>query len=102
MAVVVTSKIPGGTAEQAKRWFDMGIEDRLREQPGLILHAAGPGDGGWQIVSVWETEKDFQRYFDQHVKPNLPPGPDAGQSQTHEVTSLVVGQRAAALSAARA
>jgi hypothetical protein len=41
---------------------------------GFVSHAAGPGpDGGWRVVEVWETEEDGRNWFDENVKPNLPP-----------------------------
>ena len=47
---------------------------RLRRQPGLLVHADGPGDRGWRVVSIWESEGDFQRFFEAVIQPNLPPG----------------------------
>ena len=38
-----------------------------------------PG-GGWQILSVWESESDLQRYFESAVKPYLPPEAPMAQS----------------------
>lgn len=30
--------------------------------PGLVAHVAGPVDGGFRIVSVWETQDDADRF----------------------------------------
>jgi heme-degrading monooxygenase HmoA len=47
----------------------------MRASKGFIAHAGGPGPtGGWRVVEVWESEEDGQNWFDENVKPNLPPG----------------------------
>ena len=30
--------------------------------PGLLAHLAGPCDGGWRIIQVWESADDYLRY----------------------------------------
>jgi hypothetical protein len=47
----------------------------MRASKGFISHAGGPHpDGGWRVIEVWESEEDGQVWFDENVKPNLPPG----------------------------
>jgi hypothetical protein len=42
--------------------------------PGFIAHAGGPNPGGgWRVVEMWESEAEAQKWFDDNVKPNLPP-----------------------------
>jgi hypothetical protein len=49
----------------------------MRAADGFISHAAGPNPGGgWRVVEIWESEADGQKWFDEHVKPNLPPDID--------------------------
>jgi len=45
----------------------------LKTAKGFKGHFAGPVSGGWQIVEVWDTEEDEQRWFDESVRPELPP-----------------------------
>jgi heme-degrading monooxygenase HmoA len=46
----------------------------MRASKGFISHAGGPSPtGGWRVVEVWESEEDGQAWFDESVKPNLPP-----------------------------
>jgi len=41
---------------------------------GFIAHSGGPHpDGGWRVVEMWESEADGDAWFDENVKPNLPP-----------------------------
>jgi hypothetical protein len=47
----------------------------MRAHKGFLSHAGGPSpDGGWRIVEVWESEEDGEKWFNESVKPNLPPG----------------------------
>lgn len=47
----------------------------IREAKGFICHAGGPDPaGGWRVVEIWESEEDGQNWFDQNIKPSLPPG----------------------------
>lgn len=47
----------------------------MRASKGFVSHAGGPSpDGGWRVVEIWESEEDGEKWFDDNVKPNLPPG----------------------------
>ncbi len=59
------------TASQAT-WDDyqrvsQEVGDEIPE--GLILHVAGPYDGHWRSVSVWESELAYTRFRDERVVP---------------------------------
>jgi hypothetical protein len=43
-----------------------GINVTSNHPPGLILHAAGEGDGSWHIVEVWDSE-EYARQFDAEI-----------------------------------
>ena len=46
----------------------------MKSSKGFIAHAGGPNPGGgWRIVELWESEEDGQSWFDENVKPVLPP-----------------------------
>jgi heme-degrading monooxygenase HmoA len=46
----------------------------IKASKGFISHAGGPNPaGGWRVVEVWESEEDGKNWFDENVKPNLPP-----------------------------
>jgi hypothetical protein len=32
--------------------------------PGLLVHAAGQGDGGFRVIDVWESEEACRRFGD--------------------------------------
>jgi hypothetical protein len=56
----------------------------LRSARGLLSHAGGPSPaGGTRIIEMWESKADQQKFFDENLKPNLPPGlvPDLTYSE---------------------
>jgi hypothetical protein len=47
----------------------------LRSAKGFMSHAGGPSPaGGMRLVEIWESEADSQKFFNENLKPNLPPG----------------------------
>jgi hypothetical protein len=58
----------------------------LRSSKGFVSHAGGPSPaGGTRIVEIWESKSDSQTFFDENLKPNLPPGvvPDLTYYELH-------------------
>jgi quinol monooxygenase YgiN len=35
---------------------------------GLISHMAGPTPQGWGVVDVWESQADFDRFLETHLR----------------------------------
>jgi hypothetical protein len=57
------------------------LTPQLQAAKGFICHAGGPNpDGGWRVVEIWESEEDGRNWFDNNVKPNLPPGVEPEQT----------------------
>lgn len=74
MPVLMIGEVPDMTEE-----IYAGMIPRLmplmRGSKGFISHTGGPSpSGGWRVVEVWESEEDGVNWFDNNVKPNLPPG----------------------------
>lgn len=47
----------------------------LRSAKGFMSHAGGPSPaGGMRIIEIWESKADQQKFFNENLKPNLPPG----------------------------
>jgi hypothetical protein len=47
----------------------------LHSANGFMYHAGGPSPaGGIRMVEVWESEADSRKFFNENLKPNLPPG----------------------------
>jgi hypothetical protein len=63
MAVCLVIDIPGGTQEQ----YD-AVMEQLRESGGALgegqtSHVAGPTDGGFMVIDVWNSRDDFDRFM---------------------------------------
>jgi hypothetical protein len=63
---------------------------------GLIVHSAGPGQGGWYVYDIWESKEAFQRFMDEKLMPaanevmgDVQPPPEAAP-QFFEIEVLVV------------
>lgn len=62
----------------------------LRSANGFMSHAGGPSPaGGTRIIEIWESEADSQKFLDEILKPNLPPGvvPDGKCYELHAAFS---------------
>jgi len=70
MAVVVIATNPGGTAEQ-----DEAMAERLglgaNPPEGATVRLAGPVEGGWRIISVWESREAFDTFRRERLEPAL-------------------------------
>jgi hypothetical protein len=58
----------------------------LRSANGFMSHAGGPSPaGGMRMIEIWESETDSQKFFNENLKPNLPPGvvPDLTYYELH-------------------
>jgi hypothetical protein len=70
MAVVVVNEMQGG---------DQGFYDQVTNvvMPGGQLpdgckeHIAGPVEGGWRVITVWDSEEQFQQFRTGKLIPAL-------------------------------
>lgn len=70
MAVLVVAEVTGVTAGQdAAMMKTLDVESSPPE--GGWLRMAGPMAGGWRIVTLWESEADFERFRDERLVPAL-------------------------------
>ena len=70
MGVLVISEIPGGTADQDDAMVQaLGLTHSPPQ--GIRIRLAGPMDGGWRIVSLWESRDLFQSFVEDRLKPAL-------------------------------
>jgi hypothetical protein len=73
MAVLMIGEVPNLTEEVYGGMIEQ-MKPLLTAAKGFIAHSGGPHpDGGWRVVEMWESEADGQSWFDENVKPNLPP-----------------------------
>jgi hypothetical protein len=92
MAFLITHFYEGGTAEQYAAVVD-AVHPPGGLPAGQVYHAAGPTDGGWLIVAVWDSQKSFDQFVDKTLMPALQKvkGGFAGppQQRTTEVANLL-------------
>jgi hypothetical protein len=70
MAVVVVNEIEGGSQEMYDQVNPRVMEgDNLPE--GCQVHIAGPVQNGWRVVTVWDSEEQFQQFRDEKLIPAL-------------------------------
>ncbi len=70
MAVVVVSELSGGTQHLYDQVSARVIpENRLPE--GCQVHIAGPTNGGWRVITVWDSEEQLQRFRSEKLIPAM-------------------------------
>ena len=70
MAILVVAQAPGMTAdEDAVLVTALNLEGS--PPAGGWTRMAGPTAGGWRIVSLWDSEEDFERFRDERLVPAL-------------------------------
>lgn len=77
MPVLVIVEVPGGISELDEALTDAwGIESSPPN--GSSLRMPGPMDGGWRVVSLWETRQQFETFLEERLHLSLR---DAGIDQ---------------------
>jgi hypothetical protein len=70
VAIVRIIRPEGTTAEM---YDAVGRKLNIEDDPpaGLIVHAAGEVDGQWQVVEVWESLEDADRFAAMRLMPAI-------------------------------
>jgi hypothetical protein len=66
MAFVRIALFPGGTEEQHQAIVE-ALGDAQVDPEGRILFAAGPSPHGWQILQLWETRDQLERWVQENL-----------------------------------
>jgi hypothetical protein len=93
MAFAVVHFFPGGTREQYEKMLDAVHPSRDGLPAGQTFHAAGPADGGWEIVAIHDSKESWERFRDGILMPRMQKGVPGGftsppQERTFEVYKL--------------
>lgn len=94
MPVGIRLKFAGGT--QAS--YDAAHEamEIVTDPPaGMIVHSAGPVDGGWGVIDFWESREAFDTFVRDRLMPRLqalgdkgfPSPPDVKEFPVHNLQS---------------
>ena len=64
MAVALVIEFPGVTQGQYDKVMKTLGLDRTDDPPeSALLHLAGPTEKGWEVIDVWESREDFDRFL---------------------------------------
>jgi quinol monooxygenase YgiN len=72
MPVLMTAQLPGATKKMIDEMEP--LLDEIRGQKGFVIHTNGAVPDGWRVVEVWDSQSDFEAWFEKYVKPALPEG----------------------------
>jgi quinol monooxygenase YgiN len=70
MAIAIVFEGLGVTRAQ----YDQVLKDVSpdnRPPTGMPYHVAGPTEGGWRVVEVWESREAAQRFFEETLRQAL-------------------------------
>jgi hypothetical protein len=70
MAVVVVNEIEGGSQGFYDQVNPKVIPDE-KLPDGCQLHIAGPTDNGWRVITVWDSDEQFQKFRDEKLIPAM-------------------------------
>ena len=70
MAVVIVNELQGGSQEMYDAVNPKVMEgDNLPD--GCQVHIAGPSEAGWRVITVWDSEEQFNDFRDNKLIPAL-------------------------------
>ena len=70
MAVVIVAEIEGGNQGFYDQVTAKAMPDG-RLPDGCQLHIAGPTEGGWRVITVWDSEDRFQQFRNETLLPAM-------------------------------
>jgi len=70
MSVVIVNEMDGGSQEMYER-VNPKVMPGGKLPEGCQLHIAGPIDNGWRVITVWDSEDQFQQFRDETLIPAL-------------------------------
>lgn len=70
MAVVVVNEMAGGDQGFYEQVTSRVMPDN-RLPDGCQEHIAGPIDGGWRVITVWDSPEQFEQFRTQKLIPAI-------------------------------
>ncbi len=70
MGITVEFNVPAMTGDQYDDVMSRLAEQGFAHPQGRAFHVAGPGDNGWFVLDVWESEAELNE-FAQALMPML-------------------------------
>ena len=71
MPVAIIQRFPAGTGASEYDPVNRKLDPASDPPPGLLLHCAGDLNGptGFEVLDVWETRADFDRFVEERLIP---------------------------------
>jgi len=69
VAVVIVNEIEGGNQDFYEQVNPKVMPDGLPD--GCQAHIAGPVQNGWRVITVWDSEEQFQQFRDEKLIPAI-------------------------------
>jgi hypothetical protein len=70
MAVVIVNEIEGAGQEMYET-VNPKVAPGGQLPEGCQIHIAGPTDNGWRVITVWDSEEQFQQFRDETLIPAI-------------------------------
>jgi hypothetical protein len=70
MAVVIVNEIEGGSQDFYEQ-VNPKVMPGGQLPEGCQVHIAGPVDNGWRVITVWDSDEQFQQFRDETLIPAL-------------------------------
>jgi hypothetical protein len=70
MAIVIVNEIEGGNQDFYEQ-VNPKVMPGGNLPDGCQLHIAGPVENGWRVITVWDSEDQFQQFRDEKLIPAI-------------------------------
>jgi hypothetical protein len=70
MAVVIVNDIEGGNQEFYDK-VNPKVMPEGKLPDGCQAHIAGPTDTGWRVITVWDSDEQFQQFRNEKLIPAM-------------------------------
>jgi hypothetical protein len=70
MAVVIVNEIEGGSQDFYEQ-VNPKVMPGGQLPNGCQVHIAGPVENGWRVITVWDSEEQFQQFRDEKLIPTI-------------------------------
>ena len=78
MAVVIVNEMQGGSQEMYDK-VNPKVMPGGKLPEGCEVHIAGPSDNGWRVITVWESEEQFNDFRQSKLIPALKEADEEGR-----------------------
>ena len=88
MAIVVVNEIEGGDQSFYEQVSSRVMPNKQLPQ-GCRVHIAGPTDRGWRVITVWDSDEQFQQFRDEKLIPTMQEAGQGGRVAPNVETNAV-------------